>query len=96
MTDRRRRSLTLRTDIDEQVVRAATAAGLTVSAWLTRCVEDRLIVEDGLRAMEEYDLAFGAAPQDVRLSAESEIEAALTTARAAYQAVGPGWVASQA
>jgi hypothetical protein len=33
----------------------ATRAGLSVSAWIAKTVEQRLLIERGLRAVDEYE-----------------------------------------
>jgi hypothetical protein len=61
MAYRRKRSVSFDTHPDDRVVAAAAAEGVSVSAWLARCAEDRLINTEGLQALDEYDQLFGAA-----------------------------------
>lgn len=58
---------------------------MAVSAWLAMCAEDRLISEDGLRAMLEYEDLFGALPLAELAAADMEINAAIQAARSAYR-----------
>lgn len=46
-------------------VAAAKAAGLSLSAWLSRYAEHRARIEDGLRAAEAYQSEYSAAPVEV-------------------------------
>lgn len=84
MPYRRKRSISLDPELDARVEAAAHAAGMTVSSWLARCAEDRLINEDGLRAMEEYEQAFGALAPDVLAAADQDIDAAFAASQAAF------------
>lgn len=45
-------------------VAAARAAGLSLSAWLSRYAEHRARVEEGLRAVAAYEQEYGPAPRD--------------------------------
>lgn len=84
MAHRKKRSVSFDPVLDERVEAAAAAAGLSVSAWFARCAEDRLITEDGLRAMVEYEELFGPLSADELAAADSEIDEGLAAAKAAY------------
>ena len=83
MAYRRKRSISFDPILDERV-EAAAAAGLSVSAWLARCAEDRLIAEDGLLAMVEYEELFGPLSAEELDAADTIIEDGLAAAKAAY------------
>ena len=85
MAYRRKRSVSFDPELDTRIETAAAAVGLTVSAWLARCAEDRLITEDGLRAMVEYEELFGALPLAALEAADAEVDAVLQAAQAAYR-----------
>jgi hypothetical protein len=90
MAYRRKRSVSFDPELDTRIEAAAAAVGMTVSAWLARCAEDRLITEDGLRAMDEYETLFGALPSAVLEAADAEIDTALASAQDAYRARSQG------
>lgn len=84
MAHRRKRSISFDPVLDERVEAAAAAAGLSVSAWLARCAEDRLIAEDGLLAMVEYEELFGPLSAEELAAADTIIDDGLAAAKAAY------------
>jgi hypothetical protein len=47
-------------DVHEQVLAAAKAEGVSVSAWMTAAAQRALLVRDGLRAIEEWEAEHGA------------------------------------
>ncbi len=51
---RRNRSISLPEDLSRAIDGAADAAGLTPSAWIAETARERLMIEDGLRAMDEF------------------------------------------
>jgi uncharacterized protein YciW len=57
-----RLSITVPPDVAESVRAAAEHAGLPVSQWLARVAEHAAKVEDGLRAVAEYESEYGAIP----------------------------------
>jgi hypothetical protein len=56
----RKITVSLEENAYEAAVRAAKAAGLSLSAWLSRYAEHRARVEEGLRAAAAYEAEYGA------------------------------------
>lgn len=57
--------------LEERVARAASVSaerqGLSLSAWLNRAAENALAIEDGLRAVAEWEAEHGAlTPEELR------------------------------
>jgi hypothetical protein len=63
----RKITVSLEENAYEAAVRAAKAAGLSLSAWLSRYAEHRARVEEGLRAAAAYEAEYGA-PTPVEVS----------------------------
>jgi hypothetical protein len=57
---RRKRSISLPPDLDEEVEAAAAADGLTYSAWLAAAARKELLVRTGLGAVAEFERESGA------------------------------------
>jgi hypothetical protein len=55
----RKITVSLEENAYEAAVRAAKAAGLSLSAWLSRYAEHRARVEEGLRAAAAYEAEYG-------------------------------------
>lgn len=53
-------AITVDADVHEQVVAAAAAEGVSVSAWMTAAARRALLVRDGLRAVAEWEAEHGA------------------------------------
>ena len=53
-------AITVDPDVHEQVVAAAAAGGMSVSAWMTEAARRALVVRDGLRAVAEWEADHGA------------------------------------
>lgn len=53
-------AITVDPDVHAQVVAAAAAEGVSVSAWLTAAARRALKIRDGLAAMAEYEAEEGA------------------------------------
>lgn len=70
-------AITVDPDVHARVVAAATAEGVSVSAWLTAAARRCLHVKDGLAAVAEWEADNGP------LSA-AELEAARTRVRSAH------------
>jgi DNA-binding IclR family transcriptional regulator len=62
-------AITVDADVYGQVKAAATAQGVSVSAWMTSAARRALLVRDGLRAVGEWEKEQGA-------FSEAELEAA--------------------
>jgi hypothetical protein len=75
-------------ELDARIEAAAAAAGVTVSAWIARLVEDRLISEEGMRAMAEYENLFGAFTAEELAVADASIDEAAAVAKRTYEGIG--------
>ena len=53
-------AISMSQQIRDMVVASATADGVSVSAWITEAARRRLLIEDGLAAMREFELEEGA------------------------------------
>ena len=52
-------AITVDADVHAGVVAAASEEGLSVSAWMTNAARRALLVRDGLRAVEEWEVEHG-------------------------------------
>ena len=53
-------AITVDPDVRDQVLVAAKAEGLSVSAWMTNAARHALLVRDGLAAVAEWETEHGA------------------------------------
>jgi len=53
-------AITVDPDVHAQIVAAAAAEGVSVSAWMTEAARRALIVRDGLAAVAEWEAEHGA------------------------------------
>ena len=53
-------AITVAPDVHAQIIAAAAAEGLSVSAWMTAAAWRALIVRDGLAAVAEWEAEHGA------------------------------------
>ena len=53
-------AISMSQQIRDMVVASATADGVSVSAWITEAARRRLLIEDGLAAVREFELEHGA------------------------------------
>jgi hypothetical protein len=53
-------AISMNQQVHDMVVAAADADGVTVSAWITEAARRRLLIEDGLAAVREFELEYGA------------------------------------
>jgi len=53
-------AITVAPDVHAQIIAAAAAEGLSVSAWMTAAARRALIVRDGLAAVAEWEAEHGA------------------------------------
>jgi hypothetical protein len=60
MAIRAKRSVSLPPDLARRIERAAAREDTTVSAWIASTAEHRLKIEDGLRAVAEFERENGA------------------------------------
>lgn len=70
-------AITVDPDVHEQVLAAAAADGVNVSAWMTAAARRALLVRDGLRAVteweEEHGLLSDAELEDARRRVAREV-----------------------
>lgn len=62
----RRMSISLPPQTEERIRAAAAAAGVSVSTWVVRAAEDAALIEDGRRAVREFESEHGALPAEER------------------------------
>jgi hypothetical protein len=55
-----RAAITVDPDVHAQILAAAAAEGISVSAWMTAAARRALIVRDGLAAVAEWEAEHGA------------------------------------
>lgn len=60
MAIRKKRSISLPPDLDDQIAAAAEQAGMTYSAWLTATARKEFTLRAGLGAVAEYEREHGA------------------------------------
>jgi hypothetical protein len=66
MAIRKKRSVSIPPDLDEQIERAAAAAGLTYSAWLATTARKEFAVRSGLDAVASFERTHGAfTPEEI-------------------------------
>lgn len=53
-------AITVDPDVYEQVVAAAAAEGVSISAWMTAAARRALLIRDGLHAVAEWENEHGA------------------------------------
>lgn len=53
-------AITVDPDVHAQIIAAAAAEGVSVSAWITEAARRALIVRDGLGAVAEWEAEHGA------------------------------------
>lgn len=66
----RKLSISLDARVAEDVKRSAEAAGMSVSAWLSEMAEERIKIEDGLRAVREWEAEHGPITAEERAEAD--------------------------
>ena len=69
-------AITVDAEVAEGIVAAAAREGKSVSAWITEATRERLAIEDGLRAVAEWEAEHGAFTEDELAAADAWIEAA--------------------
>jgi hypothetical protein len=57
-------AITVDRDVHAQVLHAAKAEGLSVSAWMTSAARRALLVRDGLAAVAEWESEHGAITEE--------------------------------
>jgi hypothetical protein len=66
-------AITVTRQIHDMVVAAAKAEGVSVSAWLTEAARRRLLLEDGLVAVREFELEYGAFTEEELAEARRQL-----------------------
>jgi hypothetical protein len=77
MAERVKRSISVPPELDAQIAAAASAEGLSYSAWLARGAERELKIRDGLAAMAEYEAEHGAFTVEERAEADTWVAGVL-------------------
>lgn len=70
----RRLSISVPPEVEESIRGAAAGAGLSVSAWLADVAARAAVVEDGRKAVREYESEHGALSQDDRRQARQVLD----------------------
>jgi len=60
MAVRKKRSISMPPDLDAEIAAAASAAGLTYSAWLADAARKEFTIRAGLAAVSEFEREHGA------------------------------------
>lgn len=68
-------AITVDADVHAQVVAAAAAEGVSVSAWMTAAARRALLVRDGLAAVAEWEAEHGAFTREELAEARRRIVA---------------------
>jgi hypothetical protein len=66
-------AITVDPDVHAQIIAAAAAEGLSVSAWMTAAARRALIVRDGLAAVAEWEAEHGALTREKLQAARQRI-----------------------
>lgn len=66
-------AITVDRDVYDQVIAAASAEGLSVSAWMTAAARNALVVRDGLRAVAEWEDERGRLTDDEMAAARQRV-----------------------
>jgi hypothetical protein len=64
MAVRRKRSISMPPDLDQQIEAAAERAGLSYSGWLAATARKEFIIQRGLKAVAEFERDHGALTAD--------------------------------
>jgi hypothetical protein len=68
-------AITVDPDVHAQVIAAAAAEGVSVSAWMTAAARRALIVRDGLAAVAEWEAEHGAFTREELEAARQRVDA---------------------
>jgi hypothetical protein len=66
-------AITVDPDVHAQVIAAAAAEGVSVSAWMTRAARRALLVRDGLAAVAEWEAEHGILSGDELAAAHQRV-----------------------
>lgn len=69
----RRLSISLPTQAEERIRAAAAAAGMSVSTWVVRAAEHEALLEEGRRAVREFEAEHGPLPAEERRRARQAL-----------------------
>jgi hypothetical protein len=78
-------AITVDADVHAKVLRAASAEGRSVSAWITSAARRALLVRDGLAAVAEWEAEHGAFSEAELSAARARIRGAAGKKRRAKQ-----------
>jgi hypothetical protein len=67
-------AITVDPDVYERMLALADEAGMSVSAWMTEAARERLMIEDGLRAVAEFEQENGAFTDAERAAARAWVD----------------------
>jgi len=76
-------AITVDPDVHAQIIAAAAAEGLSVSAWMTAAARRALIVRDGLAAVAEWEAEHGAFTREELEAARQRVGASQPERRSA-------------
>jgi hypothetical protein len=74
-------AITVDPDVHERVLAAAAGEGISISAWMTTAARQMLLVQDGLKAVAEWEKVHGAFNEDELLAARRRIATELAPKR---------------
>jgi len=81
MAGRKKRSISMPPDLDAEIQEAATAGGVTYSAWLAAAARKEFLLQDGLEGVAEFERANGAFTDSELAEAEAWASDAVNRAR---------------
>ena len=70
-------SISIAPVVHSRLVEAAEAEGVTVSAWISSAVEDRLAISEGLALVAEWEAEHGAFTSDELSRADAQVRSDL-------------------
>lgn len=79
----RKLSVALDAHVADRVALAASAAGVSVSAWINRAAEHELAIADGLEGVGEWEIEHGALTDVELATADTLLDRILDNARRA-------------
>jgi hypothetical protein len=73
-------AITVDPDVHAALLAAAADEGVSVSAWMTEAARRRLLIEDGLAAVAEWEAEHGPFTAEERAAADRRVRAELRAA----------------
>lgn len=70
MAVRKKRSISIPPELDDQIAAAAEAAGMSYSAWLAQAARKEFTIRAGLQAVSQYEAEHGTFTPDEIASAD--------------------------